>query len=679
VKSIVDWLKYVCSVARSGRHGTVKTKDAPAPAVSNQSFKRQLAGKQVVRAGKFDWHATMLVDAVVKLHGGEFVDALSPKVAMLILPDLTQGKVLQKKVESLNKNGATIQVIDYDDLTKTLSPTDEQVVQALRMGGPTAKAVADWARSRRYGRGAPVTLAAEDFGDANLGDLDASYIVFESCDFSGIKAHQSTWNEIARCTFHRADLRGAKISREVDADGSDFTGADLSGAMFFFNPRRTGRKSKVPWVFKDAKLDNVTIRGPLDAADFSGADLSKAKLFDVVIPRANFAGATLVGAELIGAELPGANFTDANLRDANLGTADLTDADLSGADLTGTNLASAKVTEAQLAKARNVDKAHRPVSAGGGAALAELDKAVKGAQQIKVGFQVTDADGKAQDVEMQLHPNHSWARVAGESQNLRSRTKPADVVPMVAAMVRGAAVRFETIQASGTKSPVSGKALRDLVVRVLSESFDQKPPDDATLKKLTAEYRGKQTDRAAAKKAKAEERRQKQIEQKLAALPKPDKAVTDLPTFLSAIAIRSDKGKVDKATKMLKKEGFKLFNDVTAASLSGVVKSQTDPDLVYACRITSDGDYACCTQNLNICGGLRGSVCKHLLVLIFGLVQAGELDPATIDGWVAKSQAKAAELNKDAMGEIFLKYKGAEAGEIDWRPTETLPEDFYAV
>jgi hypothetical protein len=27
----------------------------------------------------------------------------------------------------------------------------------------------------------------------------------------------------------------------------------------------------------------------------------------------------------------------------------------------------------------------------------------------------------------------------------------------------------------------------------------------------------------------------------------------------------------------------------------------------------------------------------------------------------------------------FLKFKGAEAGEVDWRPTETIPEDFYSM
>jgi hypothetical protein len=50
-----------------------------------------------------------------------------------------------------------------------------------------------------------------------------------------------------------------------------------------------------------------------------------------------------------------------------------------------------------------------------------------------------------------------------------------------------------------------------------------------------------------------------------------------------------------------------------------------------------------------------------------------------IDAWIAKTHSVKPQLDRDNMGEIFLKYKGAEAGEIDWRPTETIPEDFYAM
>ena len=116
-----------------------------------------------------------------------------------------------------------------------------------------------------------------------------------------------------------------------------------------------------------------------------------------------------------------------------------------------------------------------------------------------------------------------------------------------------------------------------------------------------------------------------------------------------------------------------------ADHLIGVVKSQSDPDLFYSCRLAADGAYACCTQNLNVCGGLRGSLCKHLLVLIVGLVQAGQLDATLADAWSSASKKKKPALDKDVMSQAFIRYKGAQAGEVDWRPTETMPEDYYAL
>ena len=120
------------------------------------------------------------------------------------------------------------------------------------------------------------------------------------------------------------------------------------------------------------------------------------------------------------------------------------------------------------------------------------------------------------------------------------------------------------------------------------------------------------------------------------------------------------------------------ISEVTPEHVVGVVKCQTDADLVYSCRLASGGSYACCTQNLNVCGGLRGSLCKHLLVLLVGLVQGGDLDAQTAERWVISAQKKKPVLDKDVMSETLIRYKGAQAGEIDWRPTETIPEDFYA-
>lgn len=152
----------------------------------------------------------------------------------------------------------------------------------------------------------------------------------------------------------------------------------------------------------------------------------------------------------------------------------------------------------------------------------------------------------------------------------------------------------------------------------------------------------------------------------------------DFDTFIEQLNQKFDKDRLKKSLKMLKSETFQLFSEVQDDSIVGIVKSQTDADLVYSCRLTSGGEFSCCTQNLNVCGGLRGSLCKHLLVLLIGLAKAKELDSTKTYHWVIQSLARKPELNREVATEVFMRYKGAEAGELDWRPTETMPEDYYA-
>lgn len=153
----------------------------------------------------------------------------------------------------------------------------------------------------------------------------------------------------------------------------------------------------------------------------------------------------------------------------------------------------------------------------------------------------------------------------------------------------------------------------------------------------------------------------------------------DVAQFMTLLEASVDKDRIKKATSMLKAERFRLFAQAADDHLVGVVKSQSDPDLVYSCRLTKEGEFSCCTQNLNVCGGLRGALCKHLLVLIIGMTNGGELDPNVVNQWITASRFKKPALDKDAMSETLLRYKGAEAGEVDWRPMETIPEDYYAL
>ena len=70
---------------------------------------------------------------------------------------------------------------------------------------------------------------------------------------------------------------------------------------------------------------------------------------------------------------------------------------------------------------------------------------------------------------------------------------------------------------------------------------------------------------------------------------------------------------------------------------------------------------------------------QALLVLVVGLVQAGQADAELLSKWAKATGKNKPKLDKDAMSATFVKYKGAEAGEIDWRLTETIPEDYYAL
>ena len=80
----------------------------------------------------------------------------------------------------------------------------------------------------------------------------------------------------------------------------------------------------------------------------------------------------------------------------------------------------------------------------------------------------------------------------------------------------------------------------------------------------------------------------------------------------------------------------------------------------------------------------EAAMLAYLLVLVVGLVKAGQLEPKVAIDWLRGARrmglsADGHKPDKEVVTATFLKYKGVEAGEVDWRPTETIPEDFYAM
>jgi uncharacterized protein YjbI with pentapeptide repeats len=530
--------------------------------------------------------------------------------------------------------------------------------------------------------------------------MATNFSMTNNCDFTGARVGERVnLGESQHSVFRDAQLARATFTNSFDH--ADFTGANLEGANFHnygaWSASGTLKGTAMSGVvfrranLKGARFNNVG----LDTPDFEGADLSKAVMVGCKTKDANFRGANLQDADLLGCRFCGADFSNANLRGTTLMDADLTGAKFDGADLTGANLRNANIKGVDFANAKGYDP-NSLVPAAIGPALQELDTVGKAAKRIKIEFRVRrqdDANDAGEEVGIDTDGlKYGWGvRTAatfpgGGHRGVSSGAKISEGMQLLANLTAHRAVRYDTVEVQSTKAPKGGKELRELVMKGIAEAFGQPLPAEADLAAATKAYREEQREQQGADRERREAARklaekEKQTEKKQIAkqIAKEVGKVTDIATFLKALELRADKEKIKKATKMLKAEKFQLFNDVTDDYMSGVVKSQTDPDLVYACRIEAAGQYACCTQNLNICGGLRGSICKHLLVLIIGLVKAGQLDPGTIDGWVAKTQDVKAELDKEVMGEIFIRYKGAEAGEVDWRPTETVPEDYYAL
>jgi uncharacterized protein YjbI with pentapeptide repeats len=162
-----------------------------------------------------------------------------------------------------------------------------------------------------------------------------------------------------------------------------------------------------------------------------------------------------------------------------------------------------------------------------------------------------------------------------------------------------------------------------------------------------------------------------------AAPPAPAPALT-LAEFMDRLRGVVDVARLGNALQMLRAERFQLFTQVEQDKLVGVIRSQSSAERVYACKLCADGSFSCGTQNLRVCGGLSGSICKHLLVLIVGLARGGQVDLGRTYQWVRASRTQHPLFDKDEAAAVFLRYKGAEAGEIDWRPTETIPEDYHA-
>jgi uncharacterized protein YjbI with pentapeptide repeats len=613
---------------------------------NRSSVLNRFAGKKIVFNGKFDYGVKEMAEA----QQATVLADLSDKTDFLVLADLNAGKTIQKKAESLNRKGATIQVMDITAFWPLLMPTSDELVALLKNNRNGAEALACLPFSPNH----KLRLVGATLDSLDLSEFDLSAVTFEKCSFIGATLNGTKFNDVIDCDFSKAtgvrtSFQNVERSRFVKGEFSeaaivfkhlgdiDFTAAKFSTSSIsedtygWFSgtiaPRSAKRTVGEAPRFSKASLRGCTFsRLKLEGANFDNADLTGASFTGSCLDQVSFRKAKATDAVFVGASMQNADLSNAVFAGANFAESNLTGATLQGADLTGANLRGAMVEPSALETAKSVDGAATAIVLAG-PALTELDSIFNQARKVEVSFHVGRShDENGVQLKLTTYPHggshfiHLLAVQTDENakvgsflpighiqkpfQSAPSSRRPSnptfsEILLQAARVLGHNQVQFETVEVSSTKSPKGGKELRKLVMQGIAEAFAQEMPSDDVLAESAKKQRAaKQEQKTGTReqreqaKAEAEKLKAKANKQLAKKIEKAVGKVTDIATFLKALELRIEKPKIDKATKMLKASGFKLFNDVTDQWVSGVVKSQTDPDLVYACRLDHEGHYS---------------------------------------------------------------------------------------
>lgn len=199
-------------------------------------------------------------------------------------------------------------------------------------------------------------LAHADFTGADLTGADLGGALFDSTNFTGVKAKDLRFlkSDLSGLRLVGADLE-ACFFIETTLAGVDFTNANLSRGAFV-TVKGDGA------IFRGATLEKAVF---VEECSFEKADFTDANMPGVLLRNAKLKGSDFTRARLSGADFSGADLTDAklgrvsavgalfirtNLTRADVRRADLMDAILQKATLHGTNLEKANLFRADLMK-----------------------------------------------------------------------------------------------------------------------------------------------------------------------------------------------------------------------------------------------------------------------------------------------------------------------------------------
>ncbi|MEX2715377.1 MAG: hypothetical protein Q6370_003640 [Candidatus Sigynarchaeota archaeon] len=136
--------------------------------------------------------------------------------------------------------------------------------------------------------------------------------------------------------------------------------------------------------------------------------------------------------------------------------------------------------------------------------------------------------------------------------------------------------------------------------------------------------------------------------------------------------------KIQRALTMLAGQRNLLMIKIEKDKIVSVVKSQTTDGIEYATCISETGDYFCCPQDLEFCLGMKGYLCKHIILSLAAACKTDDKLKDALKKWVQNAQGKHPIIKEDIATSLFVESKLPKDARIGWREIEILPEDMMA-
>ena len=200
---------------------------------TNTDWKKlRFDGKSLVLAGNMMVESREKLTERIQQEGGIIVDAVTASTWAVVIGEQRGSATAVKEAAKFNKKGASIRVMEKDDLYQCFTLTADEARAMLAVGGP--EVAKRWRPRMQHNDnmfGSPrIDLTGIDLSGRDLRTLCLENITLDGADFRTADLRQASLPDVKDAKFDGADLRLAEIRATLDCS---FVGCNLTGARLW--------------------------------------------------------------------------------------------------------------------------------------------------------------------------------------------------------------------------------------------------------------------------------------------------------------------------------------------------------------------------------------------------------------------------------------------------------------